>query len=65
MSEMPVSTRRKSQTSHEAGRKPAGQAGSGAKSAMDEMIRRSGKPPANAPQPSAGPKSEHPQKKQP
>lgn len=40
-----MSTRQKSSNSLE-GKRPAGQAGAGSKSAMEEMLRRSGKPPS-------------------
>lgn len=52
MTPTPMSTRQKSSNSLE-GKRPAGQAGAGSKSAMEEMLRRSGKSPSQT----QGPKS--------
>lgn len=43
-----MTTHQNSFTPSQDGRKPAGQAGCGAKSAMDEMVRRSGMQPSQA-----------------
>ena len=57
-------TRPQSPTPPHDGRKPAGQAGSGAKSAMDEMLRRSGKQPSQSQAPKSGSQSRpHEEKK--
>lgn len=63
---MPIhmSTRQKSSNPQQDGRRPAGQAGTGAKSAMEEMLRRSGKQPNQAQSPkSAQRPSRHDEKK--